>query len=40
MGAAHPEVTVIVIYDTVLRDVAYYTMNGHNFGLVAAVLED
>jgi hypothetical protein len=38
MLAAHPEVTVVAIYDTVEMGVRYYTMDGHNFGLVAAVL--
>lgn len=38
MAAAHPEVTVVAIWDTDLKDVAYYTMKGHNFGLKAAVL--
>ena len=38
MAAAHPEVTVVAIWDTDLQDVAYYTMKGHNFGLKAAVL--
>ena len=38
MVCEHPEATVVAIYDTVLGDVAYYTMPGHNFGLSAAVL--
>jgi hypothetical protein len=37
MPCAHPETTVIAIWDTVAERVAYYTMDGHNFGLAAAV---
>ena len=35
---AHPEATVVAIWDTVEGGVRYYTTNGHNFGLVTAVL--
>ena len=38
MGCAHPETTVVALWDTELEAVAYYTMPGHNFGLKAAVL--
>ena len=35
---AHPEYSVVAIWDTEVQDVRYYTMYGHNFGLKAAVL--
>ena len=35
---AHPEATVVAIWDTVDRDVRYYTMGGHNFGIASAVI--
>lgn len=35
---AHPETTVVMIWDEWEQVVAYYTMDGHNFGLAAAVL--
>ena len=38
MAAAHPEATVVAIFDTDIGDVRYYTMNGFNFGLLSAVL--
>ena len=38
MLSAHPQCTVIAIYDTIERGVRYYTMDGHNFGLITAVL--
>ena len=38
MAAAHPEASVVAIYDTDLESIAYYTMDGHNFGLASAVL--
>ena len=34
MLCAHPEATVVAIYDTLEKGVRYYTMDGHNFGLV------
>ena len=36
--SAHPEVTVVAIYNTNAKAVRFYTMRGHNFGLVSAVL--
>ena len=36
--AAHAEATVVAIYDTRVNDVTFWTMHGHNFGLVTAVL--
>ena len=38
LRCAHPEFSVVAIYDTVLERVALYTMFGMNFGLKAAVL--
>ena len=35
---AHPEATVVAIWDTVVGAVRYYTMGGHNFGIAAAVI--
>lgn len=35
---AHPEYSVVAIWDTDIEGVAYYTMYGHNFGLKSAVL--
>ena len=35
---ANPSSTVVAIYHTGLKDVRYYLMPGHNFGLVSAVL--
>ena len=38
LRCAHPEYSVVAIWDTELRAVRYYTMYGHNFGLKSAVL--
>jgi len=38
LPCAHPETTVVAIWDPAREGVAYYTMDGHNFGLSAAVL--
>ena len=38
LRCAHPEYSVVGIWDTVIGDVRYYTMYGHNFGLKSAVL--
>ena len=38
VACSTPGFTVVAIFDTVLDEVAYYTMPGHNFGLVTAVL--
>ena len=38
MPAAHPEATVVMLWDTRLNAVTYWMMDGHNFGLAAAVL--
>ena len=38
MVCAHPETTVVAIYDTRVEAVTYWLMTGHNFGLAAAVL--
>jgi hypothetical protein len=38
LPCAHPETTVVMIWDPAREAVAYYTMYGHNFGLSAAVL--
>ena len=35
---AHPEATVVAIWDTVDCAVRYYTMGGHNFGIASAVI--
>ena len=35
---AHPEATVVAIWDTLDREVRYYTMGGHNFGIASAVI--
>ena len=35
---AHPEATVVAIWDTLDQDVRYYTMGGHNFGIASAVI--
>ena len=32
LRCAHPEYSVVAIWDTELRAVRYYTMYGHNFG--------
>ena len=37
-ASAHPEATVVAIWDTRLEAVTYWVMDGHNFGLVSAVL--
>lgn len=38
MCAAHPEATVVMIWDTRRGAVSYFLMDGHNFGLASAVL--
>jgi hypothetical protein len=38
MCAAHPEATVVMLWDTRREAVSYFLMDGHNFGLVSAVL--
>ena len=38
LRCAHPEYTVVAIWDTIEGGVRYYTMYGHNFGLKSAVL--
>lgn len=38
LPCAHPETTVVAVWDPERGAVAYYTMDGHNFGLSAAVL--
>lgn len=38
MPCAHPEATVVMVWDAERRCIAFYTMDGHNFGLSAAVL--
>ena len=38
MAAAQPEATVVMIWDTNREAVSYFLMDGHNFGLAAAVL--
>ena len=38
LRCAHPEYSVVAIWDTEVGAVRYYTMYGHNFGLKAAVL--
>ena len=37
LAAAHPEATVVAIFDPTVNDVRYYTMNGFPFGLASAV---
>ena len=37
-ACAHPEFTVVAIFDTDAGDVQYYTITGHNFGLWTAVV--
>ena len=38
LRCAHPEYSVVAIWDTNAGDVRYFTMYGHNFGLKSAVL--
>ena len=38
MAAAHPEASVVMLWDTRAGAVTYWLMDGHNFGLAAAVL--
>lgn len=38
MASAHPQATVFAIYDVRVRDVRFFTLPGHNFGLRAAVI--
>ena len=38
LRCAHPEYTVVAIWDTIEGGVRYFTMYGHNFGLKSAVL--
>jgi len=38
LRCAHPEYSVVAIWDTEVGAVRYYTMFGHNFGLKSAVL--
>ena len=37
-ACAHPEFTVVAIYDTDAEGVRFFTMTGHNFGLWTAVI--